>query len=276
LVRDGGVGPADAPGGQRARGKEPPDGADPRQAPGAAGEARQPEPAAERRPLGARARGAGAAVQGAERHGARRRAVRAPFAAVRGPRGAAAAHGRRGRQAARLCAGGARAGAGGRGRVRARDHRRTAAQGLGRGRGRDRRDPRRHGRRRGGAVLRQPAAHVRAVRAAPPVEARDDRHGQRRRQGQRGRGQGVWARRVWRADVRVGRAPGAAHPGDRDHGPHPHQHRDRGCPAAGDGRPHHRERVGSADRRVPRVGQGRPACKYHRQRRAHHPHPDRD
>ena len=88
------------------------------------------------------------------------------------------------------------------------------------------RDPRRHRRRRVGAVRRRPGAHVPAL--SPSGSGWRTEIMSRERERPR-RLQGSWssgsrATSVYaRAQVRVGRPPRAARAGDRDAGPHPHQ-----------------------------------------------------
>ena len=100
-----------------------------------------------------------------------------------------------------------------------------------------------HGRRGGRAVRRRAAADVHPLRRGPPLAGQRDRPVR----GRHGRGQGGAGAhrgrgRVLPAQVRVGGAPGAARPGHRGVGTHPHLrgHRRRDARSGGDrdrGRP---------------------------------------
>ena len=89
------------------------------------------------------------------------------------------------------------------------------AEGCGRRAQRHPRNPRRHGRRRGGAVRGRPVPHVRALRRRARLEGRS-RIGERRR-GRRLQGNHrhrVGQGRVRASEVRIRRAPRAARAGD--------------------------------------------------------------
>ena len=152
----------------------------------------------------------------------------------------------------------------------------AAAQGRGRREERHPGNPRRHRRRRGGAVRRRSVPHVPALCRRARLALRGhgtlrDRH--RRLQG--GDRHRLGPRRVRPAEVRIRRAPRAARAGDRGPGPHPHLGRNRGGAARGRGSRRQDRREGPAHRRLPLVRAGRPVGQHHRQRGAHHPHPDR-
>ena len=118
---------------------------------------------------------------------------------------------------------GARGGDGEDGRARGGPAAHAAAAGPQRRAQRLPRNPRRHGRRRVGALRRQPLPDVHALRRARGLEGRD----RLRVAGRARRLQGSdpahhRARRLLEAQVRVGRPSRAARAGDRGAGPHPH------------------------------------------------------
>ena len=173
----------------------------------------------------------------------RRRAGAGPCRPGRGPGAGRRGPGVRGRGRGDR---GGPAGAGGAAR-RAADPARPARR-----QGRDRRDQGRRGRRGVGAVRRRPAADVHPVRRAARLGHRGDRRaglrprrGQGRLAGDQDQGRaGGRQRRLVAAEVGGRRAPGAAGPGHRVAGPHPHQRRRRAGAARGRGRRrHHRRRT---------------------------------
>ena len=164
-----------------------------------------------------------------------------------------------------------RAGAAGEDAQRAAD-----AQGSQRRQEHHPRDPRRHGRRGGGAVRGRSVPHVHALRRAPPLGGRDpvdvERVGGRDQGSHGGRhGQG----RLRAAQVRIGRAPRAARARHRGAGAHPHVDRDRRGDARGRGRRDQHRPQGPEDRRHALGRAGRPVGQHDRLGGAHPPHPER-
>ena len=148
----------------------------------------------------------------------------------------------------------------------------AAAQGRGRREERHPGDPRRHRRRRGGAVRRRSFPHVPALRRRAWLALRGHgalRHRHRRLQG--GDRHRLGPRRVRPAEVRIGRASRAARAGHRGPGPHPYLGRNRGGAARGRGIRHQDRREGPAHRRLPLVRTGRPVGQHDRIRRCASP-----
>ena len=106
--------------------------------------------------------------------------------------------------------------------------------------GRHRGDPGRSRRRRGRPLRRRDAAHVPALRRAPRLEvARCSTSRAATLGGVKDATVTISGDAVYSlAQVRVGRAPGAARAGHRGPGAHPHLHRHRGGDARGRGRRH--------------------------------------
>ena len=123
------------------------------------------------------------------------------------------------------------------------------------------RGPRRHRRRRGGAVCGRSLPHVRPLRGVQALGGRDlERESRRARRLQGDHQPHHRQGRVFAAQVRVGHASRAARPCHRGSGPHPHLRRHRRHPSrARGGRVHRAEPGGSAHRHLPLLRRRRPA-----------------
>ena len=134
------------------------------------------------------------------------------------------------------------------------------------------RDPRRHRRRRVGAVRRRPVPHVHALRRAQGLAGRDHlREPVRARRLQGSDRAHRRPGRVFAPQVRVRRPPRAARAGDRGAGPHPHLGL-HGRGAAGGRRDRRRgaQSGGAARRHLPRLRRRRPARQQDRLRDPRH------
>ena len=145
-------------------------------------------------------------------------------------------------------------------RARTGDQARAAAQRCDGRAQRHPRNPRRHRRRRGGAVRRRPVPHVRALCRQAGLEGRGDL-GQRRHDGRlQGDHRGnPRPRRLRQAQIRIRRASRAARARYRGLRPHPYLDRHRRGAAGGRGSRHRHQRCRPQDRHLALRRRRRPA-----------------
>ena len=139
------------------------------------------------------------------------------------------------------------------------------------------RNPRRHRRRRSGALRRRPVPDVHALRRASGLEARRDVE-QREPAAAASRKPSSsieGKRRLQPAEVRERRASRAARAGHRSQRPHPHVDRHGRGAARGGGSRHPDQREGPAHRHVLLERPGRPERQHDLLGRAHHAHSHR-